>query len=91
MSLRPQIDKINTLGRTNLNAKGVTTDGNETTYQLMNMISNIQSGSGETVIISPITCDSNVDSVILPVTLNTVQVQINNKTIIVDSSVSLEE
>lgn len=45
MSLKSQIDKINALGRTNLNTKGVTTDGNETTYQLMNMISNIQSGS----------------------------------------------
>lgn len=38
-----------------------------------------------------IKCESKVDSVILPVTLDTVEVQINNRTVICDSSVTLEE
>lgn len=47
--------------------------------------------SGGTVDKQQIKCKSNVDSVFLPVTLDTVEVQINNKTMTVDSLVTLGE
>lgn len=43
--LKTQIENANNVGRTNLNAKGVTTDGTETTYQIMSKIASI-SGEG---------------------------------------------
>ncbi len=45
--LKTQIENANSLGRTNLNAKGVTTDGTETTYQIMNKIATIPSNSAD--------------------------------------------
>ncbi len=57
--LSERIAQANTLGRENLNAKGVTTDGTETTYQLMSKIADIQSGGS-----------ANVSSVIIPPVYN---------------------
>lgn len=59
MSLVTQIEPVNALGRENLNAKGVETDGTETTYQLMSKIADIQSGGS-----------ANVSSVVIPPSLN---------------------
>ena len=57
MLLTQKIEQANALGRQNLNAKGITTDGTETTYQIMNMIADIQqsggSDSGTSVVIPP--------------------------------------
>lgn len=44
MSLTERLAQANALGRENLNAKGITTDGTETTYQLMSMIADISGG-----------------------------------------------
>ena len=57
--LSERIAQANTLGRENLNAKGVTTDGTETTYQLMSKIADIQSGGS-----------ANISSVIIPPSFN---------------------
>jgi hypothetical protein len=59
MSLSERIAQANALGRENLNAKGVTTDGTETTYQLMSKIADIQSGGS-----------ANISSVVIPPTYN---------------------
>lgn len=44
MALKQLIENANALGRQNLNAKGITTDGTETTYQIMGKIAEIQGG-----------------------------------------------
>ena len=44
-SLKNQIENANALGRGNLEAQGVSTTGNETTYQIMKKIGDI-TGSG---------------------------------------------
>lgn len=44
MSLKSQIENANALGRANLNAKGVQTDGTETTYEIMSKIADVQGG-----------------------------------------------
>lgn len=44
MSLTSQIEIINALGRQNLENKGVTTDGTETTYQIMSKIADVTGG-----------------------------------------------
>jgi hypothetical protein len=41
MSIVTQIETANALGRQNLNAKGVETDGTETTYQIMSKIADV--------------------------------------------------
>ena len=89
VTLESQIKTANALGRNNLNAKGITTDGNETTYQLMNMISNIQSGGGETVTTSPIICKGKVE-VIIPLDIYG-NVTINSNNISVNSTVEIVE
>lgn len=45
-TLKAQIETANALGRANLNNKGVTTNGTETTYQLMSKIKDV-TGGGE--------------------------------------------
>jgi hypothetical protein len=45
-ALKTLIENANNLGRGNLNAKGVTTDGTETTYQIMSKIANVSSEGG---------------------------------------------
>lgn len=44
-TLKAQIETANALGRANLNAKGVPTDGKETTYQLMGKIVEVTGGT----------------------------------------------
>ena len=44
--LKKKIEDANSLGRTNLNAKGVTVNGAETTFQIMSKILNIPTGGG---------------------------------------------
>lgn len=44
MSLKTQIENANALGRENLNAKGVSTDGTETTYEIMSKIADVSGG-----------------------------------------------
>jgi hypothetical protein len=46
MSLVTQIETANALGRQNLKNKGVTTDGTETTYQIMSKIADVTGGDG---------------------------------------------
>ena len=89
MKLSEKIQKINQKGIENLNTKGISIPEDSTTDTIMDNILNIVNGGESDK--QQIKCESNIDSVTLPVTLDTVEVQINNKTIIVDSSLSLEE
>ena len=49
MSLVSRIENANALGRENLNAKGVTTDGTETTYEIMSKIADVSGGGSSGV------------------------------------------
>lgn len=49
MPLVSRIENANTLGRANLNAKGVTTDGTETTYEIMSKIADVSGGGSSGV------------------------------------------
>ena len=50
-SLKTQVENVNAFGRQNLNAKGVATNGDETTYQIMSKIADILSESGDNSIV----------------------------------------